>query len=121
MSINKKLLKKRNATSYEHACGSLAFLIRGNDFNSMINLELHKTRILKKMRKYMAYENSEPFYANSWSVPILITNPSKRSRIKNFCTGYEMLKCSDIIKPNGVPFTDDELMNQYCAKAINDE
>jgi ribosomal protein S17E len=115
MSISKRLLKKRKAKTYKWANGYLGYLLRGNNFDALINIEISKVRIRKKLIKTYDINALESFLSARWSVPIVVTNPSKRSRIKNYIRGYTISKAEKITKYNGEPYTDAELWNIYIA------
>ncbi|AZU98150.1 hypothetical protein CPT_Munch_206 [Salmonella phage Munch] len=113
MALSKKLLKKRNVkylNGFVATQWKLRRAILGiGTYYGQIEAEIRKKRISKKCITYVDYDDLRPFLFR-WSVSVYRTNPCKRSRIKKFCTGYQMIHREDMIG------TEQEYRNVYVAR-----
>lgn len=116
MALSKRKLKQRHIKTFNHCRGHLAFLIRGNDLASQIQIQIDHKRMRSKFIQTIDYENIEPFFGSRWSCPIVYNNPVKRSRVKNYINSYRMEKAENVKQPNGVILDHNSLMNLYLSK-----
>lgn len=129
MSTSKRSRKRKVATYFTKFVGAGTFgrqwfylrLIHKNDLNGLFERELRTKRMRNKCIEYLDFEAISPMLRR-WSVPVVHTNPCKKSRIKKHCDSYRMMKADEIPSPDGMfSYTEDELMNLYLSKGGEDE
>lgn len=129
MATSKRSRKRKVATYFTKFVGAGTFnrqwfylrLIHKNDLNSLFERELRTKRMRKKCIEYIDYANMKPLF-NRWSIPVVHTNPCKKSRIKRHSDSYRMMKAEEIPSPDGkFSYTEEELMNLYLSNGGEDE
>ena len=91
-------------------------LIHKQDLHGLFERELRTKRMNKKCIEVIDYDDMKPFLRR-WSIPIVRTNPCKKSRIKKHCDSFRAEKAEQIPSPDGkFSYTQTELMNLYYAK-----
>lgn len=129
MATSKRNRKRKVATYFTKFVGKGTFgrmwfykkLIHKDNLHGLLGREVDTKRMRKKCNEITDYENMSPFLRR-WSIPIVITNSCKKSRIKNYCDSYRSEKHDRIPSPDGLfSYTHDELLNLYYSKGKKEE
>lgn len=124
MATSKRSRKRKVTTYFTKFVGTGQFgrmwvykkLIHKHDLNGLFERELRTKRMIKKCIEVINYDDMKPVRSR-WLIPIVRTNPCKKSRIKNHCDSYRAEKAEQIPSPDGkFSYTHDELMNLYYTK-----
>lgn len=124
MATSKRIRKRKVATYFTKFVGKSTFgrqwfykkLIHKGTLEDLFEREVRTSRMRKKCVEVTDYEQMAPFLRR-WSIPIVITNPCKKSRIKNHSDSYRALKAEEIPSPDGLfSYTHEELLNLYYSK-----
>lgn len=129
MATSKRIRKRKVATYFTKFVGKSKFggrqwflkkLFHRASLGSLFEREVRTSRMRNKCIEITDYNQMAPFLRR-WSIPIVITNPCKKSRIKNHCDSYRALKAEEMPSPDGLfSYTQDELMNLYFSKNKED-
>lgn len=126
-----KRIRKRNVCKYfncyigEGMIGGRHWIylniVNPNNLTSLLYRESRTKRMIKKCKQYFNYEEFSPLYSR-WMIPIEITNPCKKSRIKKLHYSHLAATYDEIPSPDGkFSYTQNELMNLYLIKGKTDD
>ena len=128
MATSKRIRKRKVATYFTKYVGKGQFgrqwfykkLIHPDTFEGLIERAVRTSRMRKKCIEVTDDEQMAPVLRR-WSIPVVITNPCAKSRIKKHSDSYRALKAEEIPSPDGLfSYTHDELMNLYLSKNKED-
>lgn len=96
-------------------------VIHANTLSRLFFREVRTPRMKAKCIETVDCENIKHWYGK-WMCPNVITNPCRKSRIKNYVSTYQILEAEKVPARNGTyPYTQETLMNYYLANCKNEE